>query len=250
MSHRPTSRSSRRRRRRTSRTPRRPRRPREPEAEPPPTAEAPPPRDRASAGEQAEEVVPGADLEPDLVLDDRPQEDDRYADAAERYPTAAEDDEAPPASDEAPAPAEEPQAATPMTLAADARYTATGKRKTSVARVILSPGDGSYTVNGRPLEEFFPRPTLQKAARQPLAHGGLRRPDECRREAPRRRRLVPGRSAQARHRARAGRRGPKPSRRPEAARVPHARPTRQGAQEGRPQEGAQAPAVLEALSAP
>ncbi|MDA8069407.1 MAG: 30S ribosomal protein S9 [Actinomycetota bacterium] len=55
-----------------------------------------------------------------------------------------------------------------MNLAAGARYTATGKRKTGVARVILKPGTGTYTVNGKTLEEFFPRETLQRVIRQPL----------------------------------------------------------------------------------
>ncbi|HEX3805019.1 MAG TPA: 30S ribosomal protein S9 [Solirubrobacteraceae bacterium] len=55
-----------------------------------------------------------------------------------------------------------------MNLAAGARYTATGKRKTGVARVILKPGTGSYTINGKTLEEFFPRETLQRIIRQPL----------------------------------------------------------------------------------
>ncbi|HKP90142.1 MAG TPA: 30S ribosomal protein S9 [Thermoleophilaceae bacterium] len=60
-----------------------------------------------------------------------------------------------------------------MDLAADARYQATGKRKTSVARVILKPGDGAYTVNGRSLEDYFPRAALQKTARQPLQTAGF-----------------------------------------------------------------------------
>ena len=45
---------------------------------------------------------------------------------------------------------------------------ATGKRKTAVARVILKPGDGTYTINGKPLDDFFPRSTLQRTIRQPL----------------------------------------------------------------------------------
>lgn len=53
-------------------------------------------------------------------------------------------------------------------LAADARYRATGKRKTAVARVILKPGTGEYTINGKPLNDYFPRPTLQRNIRQPL----------------------------------------------------------------------------------
>jgi len=53
-------------------------------------------------------------------------------------------------------------------LAAGARYRATGKRKTAIARVTLRPGQGSYTINGRTLAEFFPRETLQRNIRQPL----------------------------------------------------------------------------------
>ena len=40
-----------------------------------------------------------------------------------------------------------------------AQYRGTGKRKTSVARVILRPGDGKTWINGRTLEEYFPRAT-------------------------------------------------------------------------------------------
>lgn len=53
-------------------------------------------------------------------------------------------------------------------LAAGASYHATGKRKTAIARVILRPGTGTYTINGRTLEAFFPRETLQRNIRQPL----------------------------------------------------------------------------------
>ncbi|MBA2506509.1 MAG: 30S ribosomal protein S9 [Thermoleophilaceae bacterium] len=80
-----------------------------------------------------------------------------------------EEGEAAPAGEEA-APAAETR--TPLDLAADARYQATGKRKTSVARVILRPGSGSYTVNGKPLEQYFPRQTLQKDIRRPLETAG------------------------------------------------------------------------------
>ena len=37
-----------------------------------------------------------------------------------------------------------------------------------MARVILKPGDGTYVINGRSLEAFFPRATLQRTIRQPL----------------------------------------------------------------------------------
>jgi small subunit ribosomal protein S9 len=62
----------------------------------------------------------------------------------------------------------EPIASAAIDLAAGARYRATGKRKTAIARVTLRPGSGSYVVNGRTLEEHFPRLTLQRNIRQPL----------------------------------------------------------------------------------
>jgi small subunit ribosomal protein S9 len=143
--------------------------------EAPPAAEAPeeaPPAPEA-AEEELEEYepaprvrpeIPGADLEPVFI----PQEE-QYLDAeaqaaaeaeaeaaAERERAEAEDEQAKPIADAA------------IDLAAGARYTATGKRKTSVARVILKPGDGQYLINGKPLETVFPRETLQRTIRQPL----------------------------------------------------------------------------------
>jgi small subunit ribosomal protein S9 len=53
-------------------------------------------------------------------------------------------------------------------LAADARYSATGKRKTAVARVIIRPGTGQFELNGRSLEVYFPRRVHQAVVRQPL----------------------------------------------------------------------------------
>jgi small subunit ribosomal protein S9 len=53
-----------------------------------------------------------------------------------------------------------------------ASYRGTGKRKTSVARVILRPGDGSTWVNGRTLEEYFPRATHRTLALAPLKVAG------------------------------------------------------------------------------
>lgn len=46
--------------------------------------------------------------------------------------------------------------------------TATGKRKTSVARVRIAVGTGNFQINGRQLEEYFPREALQMQIRQPL----------------------------------------------------------------------------------
>jgi small subunit ribosomal protein S9 len=45
---------------------------------------------------------------------------------------------------------------------------ATGRRKNATARVWLSPGKGDMTVNGRPIDEYFPRETLQISASQPF----------------------------------------------------------------------------------
>lgn len=44
----------------------------------------------------------------------------------------------------------------------------TGRRKTSVARVRIYPGDGTIIVNGRPSQTYFHRPTLEMVIRQPL----------------------------------------------------------------------------------
>ena len=44
----------------------------------------------------------------------------------------------------------------------------TGRRKASVARVWLRPGEGKIVVNDRPVDEFFPRPTLKMILVQPF----------------------------------------------------------------------------------
>jgi small subunit ribosomal protein S9 len=44
----------------------------------------------------------------------------------------------------------------------------TGRRKTSAARVFLSPGKGDIVINGRPLDQFFGRETMRMIVRQPL----------------------------------------------------------------------------------
>ena len=54
-----------------------------------------------------------------------------------------------------------------------AQYQGTGKRKTSVARVILRPGDGQTWINGRTLEEYFPRHVLRTVATMPLRTAGV-----------------------------------------------------------------------------
>ena len=49
---------------------------------------------------------------------------------------------------------------------------ATGRRKTSVARVWLQPGSGNVTINKQPINEYFRRQTLALIVRQPLEHIG------------------------------------------------------------------------------
>jgi small subunit ribosomal protein S9 len=54
-----------------------------------------------------------------------------------------------------------------------AQYRGTGKRKTSVARVILRPGDGATWFNGRTIEEYFPRESQRSLALSPIRVAGL-----------------------------------------------------------------------------
>ena len=54
-----------------------------------------------------------------------------------------------------------------------AQYRGTGKRKTSVARVILRPGSGATWVNGKSLDEYFPRMVHRMLATSPLKTAGL-----------------------------------------------------------------------------
>ena len=48
------------------------------------------------------------------------------------------------------------------------RYYATGKRKTTVARVWLRPGEGKIEINKRTFDDYFPRETLRMTIMQPL----------------------------------------------------------------------------------
>jgi small subunit ribosomal protein S9 len=111
------------------------------------------------------EVVPGAELEP-IAL-----EPEVELDAEERARLEAE------AEEEARREAELEEVDRPLEiklakLHPDSRYTATGKRKSSIARVILSAGEGAIVVNSRKLEDYFPRSYLQSVARQPLVQTG------------------------------------------------------------------------------
>ena len=141
----------------------------EPAAETPAAEEpaAPASADTDDAGDEepaprVKPAIPGADLEVDIVAEGADplarEEMDEY-ELAEAL--AAEEDR----HDEQPV-------AAVIDLGSGARYRATGKRKTAVARVILRPGTGAYTINGKTLDEFFPRPSLGRNIRQPLESVG------------------------------------------------------------------------------
>ena len=132
--------------------------------------------ERDAKKDKAAEVIPGEHLTPDVALGPEGTETDIERLFAEQpaAPVEYAPDEAPEFQPEPEEQEAQPQAVarTPVELAAEARYQATGKRKTSVARVILRPGKGEYTINGRSLETYFPRPKLQYTARQPLETAG------------------------------------------------------------------------------
>jgi small subunit ribosomal protein S9 len=115
-----------------------------------------------------EEVVPGAELDPIAI------EPERELDAEERARREAEEEERLRRERELIGDVEEdaPVAAKPAKLEGDASYAATGKRKSSVARVILRSGSGTIEVNKRKLEDYFPRSYLQSVAKQPLTQTG------------------------------------------------------------------------------
>lgn len=48
------------------------------------------------------------------------------------------------------------------------QFTGVGRRKTSVARVLLQPGVGNVIINGKSMDEYLPRATLQMQATLPL----------------------------------------------------------------------------------
>jgi small subunit ribosomal protein S9 len=114
------------------------------------------------------DVIPGADLEPiavepeaELSAEERARKEAEEEERAKREAELTRD------ADEEGAPAREP-----AKMESGARFLATGKRKSSIARVILTPGSGKIEVNQRGLEEFFPRPLHQTVARQALTATG------------------------------------------------------------------------------
>lgn len=139
----------------------------QPDAASEPVAEADEDEDDSDEVEETPRVkpaIPGMDLEVDIVIEGEGTPADPYAEEGDEPTAEGEDDED--------VVDDQPIAAT-IVLAEGARYRATGKRKTAVARVILKPGTGAYTINGRTLDEFFPRDTLQRNIRQPLEAVGF-----------------------------------------------------------------------------
>src|SRR5208283_3885709 len=142
--------------------------------EAPPQAPASEPEPETVTGEQEGEQeaprvkpsVPGAHLEVDIVPEgvDPLGREEAYVDPYAIEEEGEQEEKAEEEEEEIVAPI----ATAAIDLASGARYRATGKRKTAIARVTLRPGSGTYLVNGRTLEEHFPRVTLQRSIRQPL----------------------------------------------------------------------------------
>jgi small subunit ribosomal protein S9 len=132
-----------------------------------PVAEAPAPREQPKK-EDKKDVIPGADLEP-IAVNDGPE-----LSAEERARLEAEEEEK--RNREAALAAAESDTEladrAPAKMEKGSRFLATGKRKCAIARVTVMPGDGKFSVNGRELNEFFPRPLHQTMAKQPLTVAG------------------------------------------------------------------------------
>ncbi len=143
----------------------------EPAAEEPAAAEEPEP-DGPAAEEPAvkrTDLAPGADLEPIAI------EPEARLSAEEKARLEAEAEEREQREAVLPDGDEDELIATsrtPAEMEKGARYLATGKRKRSIARVTLMPGDGKFVINDREIKEFFPRPLHQTMARQPLSVAG------------------------------------------------------------------------------
>lgn len=119
--------------------------------------------------EKKSDLPPGADLEPiplepeaELSAEERARLEAEEEERAQREAAAQQDDD-----DDAPLAAK-----APVSLAKDARFIATGKRKRSVARVIVLAGDGKVTINDREIEEYFPRARHRTVVNSPLVATG------------------------------------------------------------------------------
>jgi small subunit ribosomal protein S9 len=137
-----------------------------------PAAEQVPAEPAAAGGADvrpAKDVPPGAELEPIAI------ESEQELTAEERARLEAEAEERARAEAEATAEAREepaPRTAPAAEVDASTRIQATGKRKSSIARVVLTAGDGKIEINSRAVDEYFPRPHHQAIARQALVTAG------------------------------------------------------------------------------
>ena len=113
------------------------------------------------------DLPPGADLEP--LVEPEPEVELSAEELAAREAEEEERAALEAAEADEDAPVAKPA---PITLAKDARYIATGKRKRSVARVIVLPGDGKITINDRDIEEYFPRARHRTIVTSPLVATG------------------------------------------------------------------------------
>lgn len=118
--------------------------------------------------ESGSDLPPGADLEPisvepvaELSIEERARLEAEEEERAEAESgDEDEDEDAPP-----PPPA-------PAKIAKDDRFIATGKRKRSVARVIVLAGEGKIQINDREIEEYFPRARHRTIVSSPLVATG------------------------------------------------------------------------------
>ena len=127
------------------------------------------PKAEKAPPEKKKDVIPGADLEPIAV---EPEERPLSAEEQARKEAEEEEQRAREAALTADTVEDEAASRAPAKLEGDARYLATGKRKNAIARVTLLPGSGKIEINGRPIEEFFPRPLHQTMVKQPLTVSG------------------------------------------------------------------------------
>jgi small subunit ribosomal protein S9 len=134
-----------------------------------PEADVEPEREEPAAEGRAKDVPPGAELEPITIEPQRElSAEERARLEAEAEERARAEAEATAEAGEEPAPAREAV----VELDTDARIQATGKRKTSIARVVLRSGSGEFEINRRSLEDYFPRHQHQTFVRQPLLTSG------------------------------------------------------------------------------
>lgn len=114
-------------------------------------------------------LPPGADLEPISVEPEAELSTEQKARQEAEEEERAEQEAADSGDEEEEAPVAAPA---PAKIAKDARFIATGKRKRSVARVIVLAGKGRITINDREIDEYFPRPRHRTVVNSPLVATG------------------------------------------------------------------------------